>query len=293
MDSTRPRVGFIGAGRAGSALAIALHEAGYGIVAVASRTAASASALASRIPGARARPVQSVIDASDLVFITTPDAVIGEVASQGHWRPGMAVVHTSGVENRHILQAAAAQGAAIGSLHPLQTFARRDKAPQSLRGTVFAVEAEGGLRGLLLEIVEALGGRPIEIDEDQKALYHASAAFASNYVVTLMSLAAGIWQDFGWERDAAVVALRPLMQGALCNLETLGVSGALTGPVARGDVPTIEKHIGALRSHAPTLLETYRALARHTVPLARERGLSEDAAREIERLLDAVEAPAR
>jgi predicted short-subunit dehydrogenase-like oxidoreductase (DUF2520 family) len=295
MQRATPRIGFIGAGRAGSALATALHDAGYSVVAIASRTPASASALASRIPGARATSLQGVIDASDLIFITTPDAAIGDVAAQGRWRPGTAVVHTSGVENRYILQAAADHGAAIGSLHPLQTFAGRDRSAKRFDGTVFAVEAEGELRELLLEIVKALRGRAIEINEAQKALYHASATFASNYVVTLMSLAADIWQRFGWERDDAVAALLPLMQGALSNVEMLGVTGALTGPVARGDVATVEKHIEALRSHDAAVLETYRALARHTLPLARDQGgLSEDAAREIERLLEGIgAAPAR
>ena len=289
----QPRIGFIGAGRAGTALAVALAEAGYEVVAVASRSRASAEALARRLPGARAvAAAQDVVDTCDLIFLTVPDDQIRPVVEGLHWREGVAVVHTSGVETRDALRAALAQGAETGSLHPLQTFAGLEGGAGKLRGAVMAVEAEGALRERLLEIVSGIGATPIELRAEDKALYHASAVLVSNYVVTLSKLASDLWLRFGWERPAALRALAPLLRGAVENIETLGLPAALTGPVARGDVATVRRHIEALTDAAPALLDVYRALGLETIPLALAKGgLDETAAKQLRDLFsDKVEA---
>jgi predicted short-subunit dehydrogenase-like oxidoreductase (DUF2520 family) len=290
MTKARPKLGFIGAGRAGSALAMALAATGYDVVAIASRTAASATTLAAALPKAQAVDgPQTVVDSTDLVFITTPDVAIESAVSGLRWRPGIAVVHTSGVETRSLLQKAADAGAETGSLHPLQTFAGREQGAAKLHGSVFAVEAEGGLRQTLLDIVSALGGRAIELEAEDKALYHASAVFASNYVITLMQLASDVWLRFGWERQAAVMALLPLMQGAVKNIETLGLPRALTGPIARGDTSTVQRHIDALSEREMALVAPYSQLGLQTISMAQAQGgLSETAAAEIESILRAA-----
>ena len=290
MTGTRPRIGIIGAGRAGSALALGLSRCGYEIVAIASRTLASARRLSEQLPGSRAvsRP-QDVVDVAELVLITTPDAAIAAVAGSLRWRPGVAVVHCSGVESRVLLQAAADQGAATGSLHPLQTFADRDQGAANLGGSVFAVEAEAGLRDTLLAMVSALSGRAVEVAAADKALYHASAMFASNYVITLMQMASEIWLRFGRSRPDAVEALLPLMRGAVNNIEALGLPAALTGPIARGDGATVQRHVDALQERLPELLTPYRELGLQTIPVAREQGgLSAAVAADIERILCAA-----
>ena len=290
MSDGHPKLGFIGAGRTASALAHALSGAGYDIVAVASRTPASAAALASTLPSAHAMvTAQDAADVSDLAFITTPDAAIESVAASLRWRIGIAVIHTSGVETRALLQTAADQGAATGSLHPLQTFADRRQGTASLAGSIFAVEAEGSLRKTLLDMVEALHGLAIELAAEDKALYHASAAFASNYAITLMQMASGIWLEFGWGRDRAVQALLPLMQGAVQNLEALGLPKALTGPIARGDAGTVQRHIEALTAREPSLVAPYKELGLQTIGVAQAQGgLSESAAAEIKSILGSV-----
>jgi predicted short-subunit dehydrogenase-like oxidoreductase (DUF2520 family) len=286
MTGPALRIGFIGAGRTANALARALADAGYAVVAVASRTRASAETLAARLPAARAvASPQAVVDACDLVFLTTPDVALRDVVESLRWREGVAVVHTSGAESRALLAVAAEQGASTGSLHPLQTFADRDQAP-GLAGTVFAVEAEGDLRLLLLKIVAALGGTPIELRAEDKALYHASAVLMSNYVVTLSKLASDLWLRFGWERPAAIKALAPLLRGAVTNIESLGVPAALTGPVARGDVETVRRHVEALFQAAPEVLPAYRALALETIPVALAKGdLTDEAANALRHVL--------
>ena len=289
-----PRLGFIGAGRVGGALAIALASAGYPVAAVASRSIASARALAERVAGAQ--PFESsaeVVARADIVFITTPDDAIRSTVAGLHWCAGSAVVHTSGVESREILDSAYEAGADTGSLHPLQTFANREQSLSNLPGSVFAVEAEEPLRGVLLAMVGALHGTPIELRAEDKALYHASAVLASNYAVTLMKLASDLWLRLGWEREASVRALLPLLRGAVNNLETLGVPQALTGPVSRGDVETVRRHLDALTASAAHVLPAYRELALQTIPAALARGgLSDDGARDLRRLLESAGADA-
>jgi predicted short-subunit dehydrogenase-like oxidoreductase (DUF2520 family) len=265
-----PRVGFVGTGKVGSALAAALHAAGYNVSAVASRRFASADALAARVPGCTAYETpQAVVEDCDLVFLTVPDAAIEPVAASLRWRRGAAAVHTSGIATRAALAGAARQGAATASLHPLQTFAG---AAVELSGCCFAVEAEAGLRVTLLSLVESLGGRVVELRAEDKALYHAAAVLGSNYVVTLLALATDLWLRLGVERAEGLRALLPLLKGAVANLESAGLPGALTGPIARGDAATVELHLRALAQSAPEAVEVYRALGLQTLPLALAQG---------------------
>ena len=293
MTKAQPRIGFIGAGRVGSALALAMHAAGYPIVALASRSAASAETLAWRIPGSgvHADP-QAVVDAADIVFITTPDDAIATVAEALRWRSGVAAVHVSGSASREMLAAAAAQGAETASLHPLQAFADVDQAVANLPGAVFAVEAEAELKQRLLAIVAALGCRPIELGADDKALYHASCAYAASYVVTLIKLATDIWQsEFGWSRTDALSALLPALRGTLNNLEAVGIPDALTGPIARGDTGTVQRNLAAVRERAPVQSSIYEALALQAVPIGLDKGtLAPSAAAELRALIGAGDA---
>ena len=289
MTEARPALGFIGAGKVGSAFALALADAGYAVVAVASSRLDAARALAAQIDGcdAPADP-QGVVDRADIVFVTTPDAAIRAVASQHRWRAGAAVVHTSGSESRDALAAAAAAGAATASLHPLLAFADVEAARRSLRGASFTVEAEGPLAERLNALVADLGGTPLAIRSADKALYHAAGVFAGNYILTLLKLASDLWLYLGFDRELAVSALLPLIRGALANAERQGLAAALTGPIARGDAATVERHVEALAAATPALLDAYRCLGRETLPLAAEGGgLTPAAAKALGDLLSA------
>jgi len=303
-DGSRPRLGFIGAGVTGSAFARCLAGAGYPVVAVASRTAASAERLAERLKGCRAvADPQAVADVADLVFITTPDDAIVEVAAQARWRPGVWVVHVSGAKSLDVLEPARRAGAAVGSIHPLQTFADAEHAVASMPGSTFALEGEGPLLACLRAMALALGGRAIELRPQDKALYHVAAVLVSNYVVTLVDMATKLWQQFGVEQDSARESLLPLLQGTVNNLRRLGLPDALTGPIARGDLGTVRRHLEALEASAPDLLLAYRELGLRTIPVAtalaekrsrlgRSGGLQRDQAEGLRHLLaaEAVDA---
>ena len=276
------RVGFIGAGTVGTALASRLSGSGYEVSVAASRTFASAERLAACVPGCRAVPsAQAAADAADLVFITTPDGAIGQVASQVQWRSGQCVVHCSGADSTEVLQPARALGAQVGAFHPLQTFAGVKQAIDNLPGSTFAVEAEEPLRSTLKKMAEALQGYSIELKASDKVLYHASAVIACNYFVTLVKLSTDLWQTFGVPRADAVRALMPLLKGTLNNLENVGIPNCLTGPIARGDAGTVRKHLVALDTAAPAVAMIYRQLGLETVPISLDKGKIDEAAADV------------
>jgi predicted short-subunit dehydrogenase-like oxidoreductase (DUF2520 family) len=274
-----PRVGFIGAGTVGTALAIRLSGSGYHVSAVASRTFGSAERLARAVPGCRAvRTAQAAADAVDIVFITTPDGAIGQVASEVTWRYGQCVIHCSGADSTAVLQPARALGAYVGAFHPLQTFAGVQQAVDNIPGSTFAVEAEEPLLTTLKAMAAALQCYSIELEAGDKVLYHASAVIACNYLVTLVKLSTDLWQSFGVSRADAVRALMPLLKGTLNNLQSVGIPDCLTGPIARGDVGTVRKHLVALDAAAPGVAMIYRELGLETVPIAVDKGKIDEAA---------------
>ncbi len=291
------RLGFVGAGRAGTALARGLAAAGWPVVAVSSRTRAHAAALAARLPSATvAANAQAVADAADLVFLTVPDTAIGAVAASVAWRPSQAVIHVSGVESLAPLAAPARQGALVGSLHPLQTFAAvpPDDPLAPFAGITCALEGDAALLPDLEAMAAALGARAQALPPETKLLYHTAAVLASNYLVTLLHLAAELWAAFGVPEREATAALLPLVRGAVDNVAEHGAIDALTGPIARGDVATVAKHLQALAAARPEALAAYRALGRATLALARLRGdLDPAAAAALEALLADGAEPAR
>jgi len=286
------KLGFVGAGVVGTALSVSLAAKGYSVVAVGSRTRASAERLAERLPGCRALSLQEVADEADLVFVTTPDDAIAGVVADLRWHAGQAVVHCSGAASTDVLAPARSAGAIVGGFHPLQTFASPEQAIQNLPGTTFALEAEPPLLDHLATLATALGGTWVRLRPEDKVLYHAAAVFASNYLVTLVKLATDLWREFGVETPEATRALLPLLQGTLNNLGRVGLPRCLTGPIARGDVGTVRRHLAALEKSVPGMLETYRRLGCETIQIGVAKGTLDPArAEELGRLLGERTSP--
>lgn len=239
------RIGFIGAGTVGTALTIGLSTAGYTVSAVTSRSLSSAERLA--------RVVNEVDPASctamaglrhvavccGLVFITTPDDAIVDVAAQVVGRRGQAVVHCSGALSNEDLGAIVGP-ADVGGFRPLQSFACAEDAVRNLRGSAFGIEATGSLREVLGDMAIALGSRRILLKPGHKAIYHASALIVSNYTVTLMKLAADLWAEMGLACPEATEALQPLARGTVDNISRTSSPGCRAGPIARGDCGTVQ-----------------------------------------------------
>jgi predicted short-subunit dehydrogenase-like oxidoreductase (DUF2520 family) len=267
------KVGFIGAGTVGTALAILLSRKGYEVAGVYSLSRSSAKRLAREVTGCRVlNSSQEVADAADLIFITTPDNAIAGVVSQVKWPAGRSVVHCSGADSTDILEPARKSGAMVGCFHPLQTLAGVRQAIDNIPGSTFAIEAGEPLLDTLKDMAAALDGHYIELKASDKVAYHTAAVFASNYMVTLVKMATDLWQTFSIPSDQATRALLPLIRGTLNNIENIGIPQCLTGPIARGDIGTVNKHLKVLREEAPALLFPYKELGLQTIPIALAKG---------------------
>ncbi|MBI2935984.1 MAG: NAD(P)-binding domain-containing protein, partial [Chloroflexi bacterium] len=162
-------IGFIGAGNVGTVLAVALRRLGYRVVAVNSRTLASAAALASRVPGCQALEApQQVADLCSLVFLTVPDDAIAGLARSLHWRKDQVVVHCSGAEPLESLAPAQAAGALVGAFHPLQIFPERGADPSIFYGITFGIEAVSPLLEEMESLARELKGYPFRLSASDR-----------------------------------------------------------------------------------------------------------------------------
>jgi predicted short-subunit dehydrogenase-like oxidoreductase (DUF2520 family) len=220
--------------------------------------------------------------------MTVPDSAVAALAGQLARmppRPGTEFAHVSGALGLDALDAVTRAGFAAGSMHPLQTFpVPRPK--EAFHGVVFAVEAtDARLRTELEVLARRLGGKPRHVRDADRPLYHAAAVLAGNDVVALAAVAVSVLGAAGWAPEDALSGLLPLMRGSVDSLAERGLPGALTGPVQRGDVPTVRANRTALTSRGlGDAVDAYDVLGRSALALARRRGLDRRAAGELEAL---------
>lgn len=264
-------VGWIGAGRLARALAERAHRAGVRSVAVASRTQAHAAALA-QVLAAQPLDAQGVADRADWVFITVPDDAIAAVAASVRWRPGQLVIHCSGASERDVLEPARQAGAATASFHPLFLFAGLPDDAERLGGASIAIDADAPHDAALADLARRLDCKPLRVRAGQRALYHAGANYAASFLLCALHEAATLWQAAGIDRDDAIAAMWPLVDGTLAAARARGLTGALSGPVSRGDGGVIDRHLQALDALGADHAALYAALTRRALALAAERG---------------------
>ena len=278
-DPGATKIGFIGAGRLGCALAWSLAERGYRVTGVASLLPADAERLAAPIAGCAilAGP-QALVDACDLIFVTTPDGAIEATTGSVRWRAGVAAVHCSGVTEVAALGSAKRDGAMTGGFHPMQTFGDPVAAARSLPGCTITIEAEEPLNGTLVAIADRLGCPVNRLPPGMRGRYHAAAGYTSQFINALFGEASKIWQSWGATPEDAVRALLPLARGTLESIASAGVAGGMPGPVSRGDVGSIEKHVKALTPLGPEVMEFYRMVCDRTIPLGVQSGAIDEAA---------------
>src|SRR5436190_2253258 len=185
MPRRKVTLGFIGAGRVGTGLASGFARAGMNVVAIASRTSASAQKLAKRVRGARACAPQEVADRADIAFLTVPDDAIEGLAASLRWREGAACVHCSGAADLDVLKKAVADGALAGGFHPLHMFGEAGEPPGALAGCAIALTGPDALVRRLARLARALDARPLRLPEGGRALYHAAANFSGAFLIAL------------------------------------------------------------------------------------------------------------
>jgi predicted short-subunit dehydrogenase-like oxidoreductase (DUF2520 family) len=265
------------------------------VTSVYSRSFASAQGLADRLPYCQPlATAQELADVSDLVFITTPDSVIAEVAAGVRWRPGQGAVHCCGAASTGLLQGALDQGAATGAFHPFQTFAGlafegtkgRAEAAERMSGVSFAVAGNGWTSAFLTDMAHRLGGHPLPIPDSDRALYHAAAVLACGHLAALLQGVVAMWEDMGFTQQEAMRAIYPLSRTTLDAVAKQGAVSSATGPIVRGDVATVRAHLEALFQRLPELVPLYGALAAASLPIAEKRGVGSGGIEAMQELID-------
>lgn len=275
-------VAVLGSGRVGLTLARALVHSGHQVrlLSRGSRRAAEGT-----LPTAETDWTEAIA-ASDCLIIAVPDDAIGDVAAtlalRGEISAAHVVLHTSGMHGRGVLEALAPSGAALGSLHPLQSFPNGGGDAALLQGIPAIVEGDARAVDVARGLAAQLGFDPVlELSAAGKVRYHAAAVVASNYLVVIADLAERLAREAG-AGNASAVLFQPIMRQVLATIAEQGVVAALTGPVRRGDVGTVAKHLSVLQGDDRA---AYLTLGREALALARRAGLSAAAAAELEAAL--------
>lgn len=266
-------MGIVGAGKVGAVLGAALSRAGHDIVAVSAVSDASIQRAETLLPGVPIRTVPEVVDAAELVILAIPDDALADLAaglsSTGAWHAGQIVAHTSGRHGAAVLDPVRRHQAFPLAMHPAMTFTGTAMDVERLQDCCFGVTAEERILPIATALVLDIGAEPVPIAEEDRIAYHCALAHGSNYLVTLTAQAMQVLDHAGVDQPAHV--LRPLLSAALDNALRLR-DAALTGPVARGDVGTVQSHIEVLRDRVPDVLTTYVALGKATAARAVEDG---------------------
>lgn len=289
------KIGIIGAGKVGQALVRSFLAQGQEVIGITSAALENAEQTAIRL-GVNAFANNAALAAvCDLIFLTVPDRLIGEVAAElaqyiqrlglnhqpGQVLAGKTFFHCSGSLGLEVLEPLAALGAEIGSLHPLQSFA----SPKvSFTGVYMAVDGTEAAQALGIKLAKSLAAIPFQVPAKERKAYHAAACFASNYVVTALAVAQKLMSQWTATPEAALAALMPLVDGTVNNLHQADLARqALTGPIARGDVNTVQGHLAVL---PPEFLTVYCTLGEETLKLAQEnQSLTEEQASHLTEVL--------
>ncbi len=291
---SRTTFAIIGAGRLGRTLGRLLARRGLSPGGISSRTLRSARQAVAFIGGGTpgASNPRAAAGAS-LVLITTPDRAIDPVARElaaggGSWA-GRVVAHTSGALSSAALEPLRRRGAPVASFHPLASIADPRAGLKSVQSAPFAIEGDPKAVRALRAIVIDLGGVPVTIPRQSKALYHLIACLLSNDLVALLSFGLDAARGLGLSKREAARLYLPLIRGTVDNVVRLGPVRALTGPVSRGDLTTLRLHGEPLRALPADLRKLHRLLALRSAALALEaRTITPEVANRIARLLGSL-----
>ncbi|MBC7911497.1 MAG: DUF2520 domain-containing protein [Pyrinomonadaceae bacterium] len=287
-------VSIIGAGRLGSALALALGARGFRVEAIASRRLGSARR-ACGLVGAQTRALSLAqldrLSPTSIIFITTPDDAIEQTAQQLatkiKWSgSGCVALHASGALSSEALSSLRAIKFSTGSMHPLISVSDPRTGAQGLGKAHYCIEGQPQAVRLARSLVRELGGQSFSIRTRDKALYHAAAVMSSGHMVALFDLATELLARCGLSEKQSRAALLPLMQSTLENLSTHAPPRALTGTFARADLSTVNKHLDALRElKTPDALAAYILLGQRSLELAKKNGADISMLKKIARAL--------
>jgi len=262
--TAKPLVAIVGAGNFGAALAVSLQGVGYRIEAVIARSGGASLKKAERLAkevGARALVDPAGLRAH-LIWFCVPDAEISRAArafaGKIEWK-GTVALHSSGALTSDELAVLRSRRAAVASVHPLMTFVRGSRLP--LAGVPFALEGDAAAVRVAGRVIEDVGGYAYPIRKQDKAAYHAWGTFASPLFTALLATTERVATLAGVKRKAAKRRMIPILLQTLANYAAFDAGDAFSGPIVRGDVDTVKRHLNVLR-RVPAAREVYSALAR-------------------------------
>ncbi len=292
-DAPRLGIGIIGCGKVGATIGVAWRQAGHAIIGVSATSAGSLERAEDMLPGVPVLPPDDIAERAELLLLAVPDDAIEPLVTGlsklGRIHSGQILIHCAGRHGIDVLEAGTRLGALPIALHPSLSFTGTGVDLPRLRRSTVAVTAPAPIRPVGEALVVEMGAEPIEIAEADRPLYHAAITHASNHSITIISEAMEMLAEVGVE-DASRV-LSALVDASVSNTLQNG-SKALTGPVSRGDLGTIEVHLAALSEYSlsvssPAARDSYRALARSTTAKALSLGrITEAQAQELLSRLD-------
>ncbi len=266
-------IAIIGAGRLGASLGYALSKKGYTIKTLSCRSIASAEESRQKIgQGTASTDNVRTADQGKIVFLTVPDdgieRVVQELASSPlNWEEKV-VFHCSGLLTSSVLDPLQSNGAHTASVHPCYSIPNKQSNYDLFQGIYFALEGDDLAVASAKDIVCTIGGLHFMIRTEDKAFYHTACSMASNMSVALLYTAISLLSKCGIGEDEAKKVLWPLLEGTLHNVNKIDILDALTGPVARGDLTTIRKHLQELENF-PSAHRIYIDLAKQALEMAK------------------------
>jgi predicted short-subunit dehydrogenase-like oxidoreductase (DUF2520 family) len=257
--SETPRISILGAGRLGTSLGRSLSRKDFRVKVLSS----------SRLNAAKKDSFR--FSKNEVVFICLPDREISSAAEKlsrtGVDFKGKTFFHCSGLLPSHLLKPLKEKGASTGSFHPIQSFAAKNTPLRHFKGVYIGVEGDAGALAVARLIIRKLGGKFLRLEEIDKPLYHTACSIASNFFVLLLDISSQLMADARIHKALARRIILPLVQGTLHNVKKFGLEQALTGPLSRGDIDTIKRHLSALKNSP----QPYRRIYEDFVSMASGR----------------------
>lgn len=287
------KLNIIGAGKVGRTLARLWTQKGvFAVQDLSTAHATSAEAAVKFIGAGRAAKSPAAMHPAGVWLLTLPASSLAEccegLAASKLLRTGDIVFHCSGSQSASELSAASRAGAFVASVHPLKSFTDAAQAVPTFAGTWCGAEGDTAALAVLKPAFEAIGARMFDIGPGSKMIYHAASVLVCNYLAALIETGARCYEKAGLKRDTALQVMEPLVRETMDNIFRLGTTGALTGPIARGDHAVVKRQLEALGVWDPRIAAIYQQLGAVTIELARGLGKADaDALDEIERVLSA------
>lgn len=283
------KIGFIGAGKVGKTLGQYFIKKQLDIGGYYSKSTHSAMDGAQKTNSVVYSTIEELINQVDIIFITTPDdsiiQVVGQMLKTNQINKEHTIIHTSGVHTTGVFEELMIFGCGFYSIHPLQSFADSDQALKSIDRTYFTVEGNGVHLCKITEMFQRLNNPYSIIEKNQKELYHAGACVISNFLVTLMNIGFEFIETSGFPKENIYLAFAPLIYSTLDNIKEKGPNQSLTGPISRGDIETIKKHLHAIESNRHNELEFYKYMGIKTLEMLEKANTLDDNKQIIKKIL--------